>query len=178
LDNIEITGTLLAWSAPLAIFFAIFMVSSSVLQGINEQRFAVVSLSAGLLFKILLNSQFIHMFGAKGAIFGTVSAVGIASACNLWRIKTSIHFSYKQTAKRGLLVLLFSGVMFATIMGVKYISSFFLAYQEQRFAAVIVLILGVGIGGIVYLWLAYQSTLLERTLGDRVKKLERFIKKI
>lgn len=178
LDNIEITGTLLAWSAPLAIFFAVFMVSSSVLQGINEQKFVVVSLSAGLLFKILLNSQYIHMFGAKGAIFGTFSAVGIASVCNLWRIKKSIDFSYKQTAKRGLLVLLFSGIMLGVIMGVKYVSSFFLAYQEQRFAAIIVLALGVGIGGIVYLWLAYQSTLLERTLGDRVKKLERFIKKI
>lgn len=178
LGNIEISGPLLAWSAPLSILFGTFIVSSSILQGINEQRFAVVSLSAGLLFKLLLNTQFIHMFGAKGAIFGTMSAVGIASICNLWRIKKSIQFSYRETAKRGILVLLFSGVMFAAIMGVKYVSSFFFAYQEQRVAAVIVLLLGVGIGGIVYLWLAYQSTLLERTLGSRVSKLERFIKKI
>lgn len=178
LDNIHITGPLLAWSAPLSLLFAIFMVSSSVLQGINEQRFAVVSLSAGLLFKVLLNTQFIHMFGAKGAIFGTMAAVGIASICNLWRIKQSIHFSFKQTLKRGALVTLFSGAMFLVIMAVKFGASFFLAYQEQRMAAVIVLILGVSIGGLVYLWLAYQSTLLERTFGERVRKLERFIKKI
>lgn len=178
LTNIAITGPLLAWSAPLAILFALFMVSSSILQGINEQRFAVISLSAGLLFKILLNIQFIHLFGAKGAVFGTMSAVGIATVCNLWRIQISIQFSYKETVKRGVLVLLFSGIMFGVIMGVKYVASFFLAYQEERIAAVIVLALGIGIGGIVYLWLAYQSTLLERTLGNRVRKLERFIKKI
>lgn len=178
LTHIDITGPLLAWSAPLAILFALFMVSSSILQGINEQRFAVVSLSAGLLFKVLLNIQFIHLFGAKGAVFGTMSAVGIATVCNLWRIQTSIQFSFKETVKRGVLVFIFSGIMFGVIMGVKYVASFFLSYQEDRIAAVIVLALGIGIGGIVYLWLAYQSTLLERTLGNRVQKLERFIKKI
>src|SRR5699024_8009963 len=49
LENIEISGPLLAWYAPVALLFALFTVSSSVLQGINEQRFAVISLSAGLL---------------------------------------------------------------------------------------------------------------------------------
>lgn len=178
LDHIHITGPLLAWYAPVSFLFALFIVSSSILQGINEQRFAVVSLSAGLLVKILLNTYLLHLFGAKGAIFGTALAVGIASLSNLWRIKQAIQFSFKKTGKIAMLVGLFSSIMFAVIMGLKYVSSFFLAYQEQRMSALVVLVLGVGIGGIVYLWLAYQSTLLERTLGDRVRKLERFIKKI
>src|SRR5699024_6062318 len=37
LDNIEVTGTLLAWYAPVALLFALFSVTSSILQGINEQ---------------------------------------------------------------------------------------------------------------------------------------------
>lgn len=62
LEDIDITAPLLAWYAPVALFFALFTVSSSILQGINQQRFAVVSLSAGLLLKVLFNIQLIHMF--------------------------------------------------------------------------------------------------------------------
>src|SRR5699024_4490594 len=77
LSHLEITAPLLAWYAPVSLVFALFTVSSSILQGINQQRFAVVSLGAGLLVKILLNIQLIHTFGAKGAIFGTALAAGI-----------------------------------------------------------------------------------------------------
>src|SRR5699024_3079871 len=99
LNHIQITGPLLAWYAPVALLFALFTVSAAILQGINQQKFAVVSLSAGLLIKILFNIQLIHTFGAKGAIFGTALAVGTAVTLNLWRVYVSINFSYKQTYK-------------------------------------------------------------------------------
>ena len=173
LENIDITAPLIVLYAPVSLLFAFFTVSAAVLQGINQQRFTVVSLAAGLLAKILLNIQLIYMFGAKGAIFGTALAVGIAVLLNLWRIHVSIQFSYKQTAKRALLVLIFSTVMFAVIYLLKWIFGYFLPYSESKFAALTMLIIGVIVGGAVYLWLAYASTLLERVLGNRVRVLNR-----
>src|SRR5699024_10052028 len=111
LNHIQITGPLLAWYAPVALLFALFTVSAAILQGINQQKFAVVSLSAGLLIKILFNIQLIHTFGAKGAIFGTALAVGTAVTLNLWRVYVSINFSYKQTYKLTLLIAIFSLIM-------------------------------------------------------------------
>src|SRR5690625_3383802 len=111
LKHIHITGPLLAWYAPVSLHFALFIVSSSILQGINQQRFAVISLSTGLLIKILFNIQLIHMFSAKGAIFGTALAVGTAVSLNLCQVKRSIHFSFKQTFKRTILILIFSTIM-------------------------------------------------------------------
>src|SRR5699024_8665094 len=49
LDEIGITGTLLAWYAPVALLFALVNVTSAILQGINQQNYAVISLLAGLL---------------------------------------------------------------------------------------------------------------------------------
>lgn len=178
LDNIEITGPLLAWYAPTAVFFALFVVSTSMLQGINQQNFAVVSLGVGLFLKLALNITFIHFFGAKGAIFGTSLGVGTAVFLNLWRVKVAVEFSYRKIRKRIILIGLFSAIMALVLWGLKLFLGTFLNYLENRFHSVIVLILGVGIGGMVYLWLAYQSTLLERSFGDRVKKLERYIPKI
>src|SRR5699024_9123231 len=100
LKHIDITGSLLAWYAPVALLFALVNVTSAILQGINQQNYAVISLLAGLLVKILLNIQLIHTFGAKGAIFGTALASGIAVALNLYRIKRATGFKFKQTIKR------------------------------------------------------------------------------
>src|SRR5690606_20477749 len=70
LANIDLTGSLLAWYAPVGLLFSLFTVTSSILQGINQQNFSIISLLAGLLAKVLLNIQLIHIFGPKGAIFG------------------------------------------------------------------------------------------------------------
>lgn len=177
LRHIEITANLLAWYAPVSFIFALFTVSSSILQGINRQRFAVISLSSGLLVKILLNIQLIHMFGAKGAIFGTALAAGIAVFLNIHQIRKTIDFSFRQIYKRTLLVLIFTTFMCGTIWIIKWGCGFFLPYTESRLAATLMLSIGVIAGGGVYLWFAYQSTLLERVLGDRVRVLERFIPK-
>ncbi|GGJ50670.1 putative polysaccharide biosynthesis protein [Virgibacillus salexigens] len=173
MDKLHISGPLLAWYAPVALLFALFSVSSSVLQGINQQRFAVISLSAGLLVKVLFNIQLIYLFGAKGAIFGTAIAAGIAVMLNLWRIRASIDFSYKQLIKRTILIGIFVTIMSGCIILLKYFVGFAVPYEDTRWGAAIMLIIGVIGGGAVYLWLAYKSTLLERVLGNRVRVLDK-----
>ncbi|WP_174614088.1 putative polysaccharide biosynthesis protein [Virgibacillus ihumii] len=175
--RLDITGSLLGWYAPVALLFALFTVTSSILQGINQQRFAVISLTGGLLMKILFNIQLIHMFGAKGAIFGTALAVGTAVALNLWRIGVSIRFPFKQTLKRFLLVCIFSIIMCITIWITKAIFGTFLEVEGSRLSAIIMLIAGVGAGAGVYLWFAYESTLLDRVLGSKVRVLDKIFRR-
>src|SRR5699024_6510186 len=111
----------------------------AVLQGVNEQRFAVVSLGAGFLVKLFSNIALIHLFGAKGAIFGTISAVTVAVLLNLWRIKTSVRFSFKESFKRLLLVLILSGIMCIVIVLMKLLLGTFISYKETRVGAIIML---------------------------------------
>lgn len=177
LDNISYTGSLLAWYAPVALLFALFTVSAAILQGINEQRFAVVSLGAGFLVKLLCNMTLIHIFGAKGSIFATALAVGVAVLLNLWRIRQSIQFSFKNTIKKLLLIIILSLVMYLVIALVKVLFGMMVPYVESRGYTVIVLFLGVTIGGSVYLWLGYQTTLLEKVLGDQAKFLDRLFRR-
>ncbi len=175
MDNLSLTGSLLAWYAPIALLFALFTVTSGILQGIDQQNYAVLSLVAGILAKILLNSQLIQMFGAKGAIFGTALASGIAVILNFWRIKTALAFKFKQTIKRTMLIGIFALIMAIVVWILKAIMGIFLPYGEERWAAVLMLVIGAGGGGSVYLLLAYSSTLLERIFGGRIPLVGRFL---
>lgn len=176
MENLSLTGDLLRWYAPVALLFALYTVSSAILQGINEQRYALISLTAGFLVKVIFNSMLIHMFAGKGSIIATGLAVGVAVIINLWRIQQAINFSYIQTLKRTLFMVIFSIIMFVFIYVTKYLFGFFLPFEESRFAAMIMLIIGVAVGAIVYLWLTYKSTLMEFVLGS-TNILDRFRRK-
>lgn len=167
MEDLEISGRLLAWYAPIALLFALFTVTAAILQGINEQRFSLISLTAGFLVKLSFNSVLIHQFAGLGSIFATGLAVSTAVLLNLWWIKRSIIFSYIQTLKRTLFMVIFSGVMAMAIFVAKWGLSYFLPYAESRVAATIMLLVGVLIGGVVYLVLSYASTLMQHVLGTR-----------
>ncbi len=177
MEDIAVTGTLLTWYAPVALLFALFTVTSGILQGIDQQNYAVISLLAGLFAKVLLNSQLIHMFGAKGAIFGTAIAAGIAVILNFWRIKTAIDFRFKQTIKRTILIIIFTLVMCIVVWILKGIMGLFIPYEEERWAAIVMLAIGASGGAVVYLGLAYSSTLLERIFGGRIPLVGRFLRR-
>ncbi|MEK4302178.1 polysaccharide biosynthesis protein [Oceanobacillus sp. FSL W8-0428] len=173
LEDIEITGSLMAWYAPVALLFGLITVTAGMLQGVNQQNYAVVSLLGGLLVKVIFNSQFIHLFGGKGAILGTAIAAGIAVGLNLARLKRTVNFSFKQTIKRTILILIFTGMMCFVIAVLKFAFGFFLPYQEVRWATVIMLLIGVSAGGLFYLYLAYKSTLLDHIFNGSVPGLNR-----
>ncbi len=173
LEDIEITGSLMAWYAPVALLFGLITVTAGMLQGVNQQNYAVVSLLAGLLVKVIFNSQFIHLFGGKGAILGTAIAAGIAVGLNLARLKRTVNFSFKQTIKRTILILIFTGMMCFVIVVLKFVFGLFLPYQEVRWATTIMLLIGISAGGLSYLFLAYKSTLLDHIFNGSVPGLNR-----
>lgn len=177
-EHIDLTSELLAWYAPVALLFALFTVSAAILQGINEQRFSLISLGAGFLIKALFNMVLIHTFGAKGAIIATGLAIGTAVVLNLWRIKYAVQFSYKQTIKRLMLVMIFTTMMVLAIFIIKLLLGMVMEYETSRVESIVMLATGVGVGGFVYIWFAYQSTLLERILGSRITFLDRIFRKV
>src|SRR5699024_3322486 len=176
MENLSITGNLLAWYAPVALLFALYTVTAAILQGVNEQRFALVSLAAGFLIKLICNSVFIHMIGAKGSIFATSLAVIVAVSLNLIKIYRSIEFNFIQTLKRTLFMVIFSGVMLLVIVLLKFGLHFVLPFDTSRIAAAVMLGIGVILGAAVYLYLTYKSTLLDFVLGD-TNILSRFRRK-
>ncbi|MBM7542974.1 putative polysaccharide biosynthesis protein [Amphibacillus cookii] len=176
-DFIDLNGYLLGWYAPVALFFALFTVTSSILQAISQQRFAIYSLFIGLVLKSILNIPFLQWFGPQGAVIATWIAAFITVAANLWKIKQAISFSLRQFLKRSMLMGIFTIFMALAVAFVRYLLRFVVTYQDGRLANVIILAITVTIGAFVYLWFSYHSTLLERVAGGRVRILDRIMKR-
>ncbi|MFC4403606.1 putative polysaccharide biosynthesis protein [Gracilibacillus xinjiangensis] len=172
-DHIDITGPLFAWYSPAALTFAFFTVTAAILQGIERQQFTIISLSAGILVKLLLNSVLIQTFGAKGAIITTLLATLIAVLMNLWQIRVTLKLSYKKFVKLSILMFIFTLIMSGILLLMKWLAGYFITYEDGRFEALIITLVGVALGGGVYLYLGYTSTLFERIVGRRIKILDR-----
>ncbi|SEO83678.1 Membrane protein involved in the export of O-antigen and teichoic acid [Amphibacillus marinus] len=176
-DYIQLNGDLLGWYAPVALFFALFTVTSSILQGINQQRFAIYSLFIGLVLKSVLNVPLLRLLGPEGAVMATWIASLATVLSNLWRVKTAIGFSLKPLIKRSLLMLIFSLFMSFAVLLTNYLVQFVLDYTDGRWVSALILAITVSVGAFVYLWFCYHSTLLERVLGSRIRVLDRLFRR-
>ncbi|HET7616247.1 MAG TPA: polysaccharide biosynthesis protein, partial [Bacillales bacterium] len=105
-DGIELGGKILRWYAPTALLFASFGITSSVLQGINKQKFVVFSLAVGLLLKFLFNEWFLPVFHEIGAILSTDIGYMFSIAMNVIVIRIYTQYTFKFIAKRMLLIII------------------------------------------------------------------------
>lgn len=173
----EAGGRILRWYAPVAILFSFYSISAAILQGINKQKFAVVSLFMGLILKICFNGLFITWFGEIGSVLATALGYTVAIAYCFWMISRHAGYSYSMFARRTLLMAIFATFMALAILLIEWLLSFVVGYENGRMQSVFVLIVGVVVGAFVYLYLAYRSRLLEVLVGNRFAFLSRNKKK-
>ncbi len=166
-------GSLLGYYAPVSLFFAMFTVSAAVLQGINRQNFAVVSLGVGLLLKVILNFPLIFIFEENGAVFATGIAVLVASILNFYKIHQVTHFKIRPLYRKSLLIAILTFIMAVVVLIVRWLVGLPFGIEASKTKFLVQLLVTIPIGAYVYLWLAYKTTLLERLLGDRVKRLSK-----
>ncbi|HEX7063572.1 MAG TPA: polysaccharide biosynthesis protein [Bacillales bacterium] len=173
IESVELGGKILRWFAPTALLFALFSITSSILQGINRQKFTIFSLLVGLLLKLLLNEPLLRAFHEIGAVFATDIGFICSVTLNLLVIRTYVSYRFIFVLKRGLLILIFAALMAVVVwlvtMPIRGDDSVPGSYTE----AIFTMISGVLIGGACYFWLVYRSNLAGQILGDRFSVLKR-----
>lgn len=157
--------------APTAVLFAGFSVSAAILQGINQQKYTVLSLLVGILVKLALNIPFIHWFETEGSVYATTLGYFAATCINLYVIYYFTGFKYNTIAKRTLLMAIFTAIMAGAVWLTMTGLSFFLD-ATNRWQAIIIIVLGVAVGAIFYFALALKSTLARRLFGSQIDRLK------
>ncbi|WP_019243943.1 MULTISPECIES: putative polysaccharide biosynthesis protein [Bacillus] len=157
--------------APTAILFAFFSVTAAVLQGIDQQKYTVLSLLVGVLVKLSINIPLIHMFETAGSVYATTIGYLAATLVNFYVIYYFTGYKYNLVIKRTLLMTIFTAVMAVIVILVVWGMSSFLD-ASNRLQAMPIIIVGAAVGAIVYFILALKSKLANRLFGERIDKIK------
>ncbi|MBB6445760.1 putative polysaccharide biosynthesis protein [Bacillus benzoevorans] len=169
----DLSGTeVLRAYSPVAILFALYSVTAAIMQGINEQRFTILSLLVGLLIKLSLNIPLIKLMETKGAILATALGYGAAILINLVVIKIYAQYNYKLVWRRTLLIGIFSLLMFLGAGAVYQIFTLFLTTESVWESLIIILVCAL-VGLLIYSYLGLRSKLVNLLFGDKVDRLKK-----
>ena len=144
-------------------------------QTMNNTRATVTALGGSLVFKILLNVPFMHLFDFLGleAYYATISLNmcidTIASIYLLKRVKKETNISYLKMIRTLIKVIMCTLIM---ILGLSILNLFIPNYSVSRIGSILYIILYGIIGVLIYFFMAYKSN----TIADIVGK--EFVNKI
>lgn len=171
--DLMIGGDILRWYAPTALLFALFSITASILQGINQQKFVIFSMLVGLLIKLLLNVWLVSSFHGIGAVLATDIGFSCTLFLNVMVIRAYAGYGLTFISKRALLIIIFSAVMAAVVWLVTMPFTSLGKPPATWLGSAGILLLGVAIGGGAYFWLAMRLNLLQQIFGDRFSFLNR-----
>jgi O-antigen/teichoic acid export membrane protein len=155
--------------APVAILFALYLVTAAILQGINEQRFTVLTLLVGLLIKLSFNIPFLKMFGTRGAVLATALGYIAAISINMFVIRKFAGYRFRLVVRRSLLIIILGGIMWA---GTEIVYRLLLLFMNpaSKAQSLILIFVSAGVGAAIYFYLGIKSGLVNRLFGDRVDR--------
>lgn len=162
--------------SPVAVLFSLYSVTAAILQGINEQRFTVLSLLVGLFVKLSLNIPLIKSMQISGAVLATALGYATAIMINLIVIKMFSRYHYRFVWRRSLLIVIFTAIMWLCTGIVYKLLHQFLSPASKSQSVIIVLICGLT-GAAIYFYLGLKSGLAHRLFGDRIDRFTSKLKK-
>lgn len=167
-------GQILMWYAPVALLFALFTVTAAILQGINQQKHAIIALGMGVILKFLCNVVLIRYFGPIGAVVAT----GVGFLVSIWytnkQIRKYAHYSFGVVYKRTFQIAVLAVAMVIAVKLSQWMLSFILPYETSRFAALVTVAVCAVFGAVVYGYLALRTGVLERVFGGEfLEKIQR-----
>lgn len=158
-------------------------------QTMNNTKATITALGGSLLFKILLNVPFMHLFNFLGleAYYATISLNicidTIASIYLLIKVKKETGISYLKTMRTLIKVVMCTLIM---IFGLSILNLFIPSYSLSRFGSILYIILYGVIGILIYFFVAYKSNTISDIVGkdftdkiiSKIKGLKKFKKTV
>ncbi|MGG7621073.1 putative polysaccharide biosynthesis protein [Bacillus coreaensis] len=161
--------------APVAVLFALYSVTAAILQGIDQQKFTILSLLVGILVKLSLNIPFIKWFETDGAIYATALGYGVAIAINLVVIKIFSGYRFRLVMRRGLLIVIFNVLMILVAALVYYLTTLVLSPKSEM-ESIIIILLSAAAGAGIYVYLSFKTRLIYFLFGERVERIMKKVK--
>lgn len=144
-------------------------------QTMNNTKATVTALGGSLIFKILLNVPFMHLFSFLGleSYYATITLNILidttASIYLLRKVKKETNINYLRMIRTLIKVIMCTIIM---VLGLSILNLFIPSYSVSRMGSILYIILYGIIGVIIYFFVAYKSNTISDIVGkDFVDKM-------
>ncbi|MDT2573256.1 oligosaccharide flippase family protein [Enterococcus raffinosus] len=168
----QLGSDLLAASCVVGIMMGLFMVCSTMLQGLDGNMQAVWFLAIGIFVKIVAQFPLTFLFEAYGPLIATFVGFLVANMFLLDRIHVISQFPFRETVTSIIKVTVMSLIMGAVAFVVKFGCEQFLNADSKVQSMIIILIVA-AFGGFTYMILALKTRMADKLLGPRVDGIRR-----
>lgn len=153
-----------------AISLGMFTVLMAILQGLDENMYAIRYLILGLVIKAIVQYPMIRLFKVYGPLLATNLGLLAVIAMSLKHLSVKYRWRADRTMRRFIGIASFSVVMFAAVFAVVKLGGLFLS-PYRRLSAILLSGLAVAVGVLVYGGLSLKTGLAENILGSRVARI-------
>ena len=137
-------------------------------QTLNKTKVTIVALLGSLIFKILLNVPFMHLFSFLGieSYYATISLNMIidtlASLYLLKKIKKETGISYMRALRSFIKIIMCTLIM---VLGLSILNLFIPSFSVNRMESILYIILYGVLGVVIYFFVAYKSNTISEIVG-------------
>lgn len=153
-----------------AISLGMFTVLMAILQGLDENMYAIRYLIFGLVIKAIVQYPMIRLFKVYGPLLATNLGLLAVIAMSLKHLSVKYRWRADRIMRRFIGIASFSIVMFAAVFAAVKLGGFFLS-PYRRSSAMLLSGLAVAVGVLVYGVLSLKTGLAENILGSRVTRI-------
>ena len=166
---------MLQFSSVISILLGLFTVLSAVLQALYRNRLAIKYFVYGLIVKVVVQLPMIWLFHEFGPLVATSLGMGVVCWFMLAELHSIYPFNTGRISRRISGIILFSLIMFASVLLVNSIVFHFVG-NSDRIISVVVLVLEAGLGGIIYGYLVLKTSLADKIVGARVDRIRQILR--
>ncbi|MBO0452546.1 putative polysaccharide biosynthesis protein [Candidatus Enterococcus murrayae] len=163
---------LLAASCVVGIMMGLFMVCSTMLQGLDGNMQAVWFLAVGIFVKAVAQFPLTYLFEAYGPLVATFAGFLVANMFLLDRIHVITNFPFRETMTAIAKVTAMSIIMGIIAFVVKFGCEMVLS-SDSKMQSMIIIIVVAAFGGFTYMILALKTRMADKLLGPRVDGIRR-----
>ena len=153
-----------------AISLGMFTVLMAILQGLDENMYAIRYLIFGLVIKAIVQYPMIRLFKVYGPLLATNLGLLTVIAMSLKHLSVKYRWRVDRIMRRFIGIASFSIVMFAAVFAAVKLGGLFLS-PYRRLSAMLLSGLAVAVGVLVYGALSLKTGLAENILGSRVTRI-------
>lgn len=153
----------------------LFMMTSSMLQGIYKNSSAILYFAIGLGVKIVTQIPFIYLLESYGPLISTTIGFGVTCYLNMHKLHKETRFNASLTFRRTVLVTLMTFVMLIFAGLTRFVFGHFLT-SEHKMQSFLLILLVAAVGVIVYIYMSLKVRIADKLLGSKMAGLRNKLK--